>query len=243
MLHHRRKIRVRYGVDRNRKAIPTVLSSDLSFNTEGRTNVKNNFKNRLRRSTLCLGIAATLGLIPFAAQAHFRLDYPPSWIEEDERGDPQKMAPCGGTVADGGTRTGAVTEVQGGSEIRLAITETIYHPGHYRVALARRINLLPADPPAVMKETENGPRSDYAPVDPDPKPPVLLDGLWANQERRTGPLETMIRIPNIDCEGCFLQIIQFMEEHPGVREGGFSYHHCAVLNIKADASKPLDEGW
>lgn len=192
---------------------------------------------------LPFALTAALALLPGAAQAHFRLEAPASWIEENQLGDPQKMAPCGGTVDDGGTRTGIITEVQGGSEIRLAITETIYHPGHYRVALARRINWLPGDPVAVMKETEAGPRSDYAPIAAEPQLPVLADGLWANQEQRTGPLETMIRIPNIDCQGCFLQVVQFMEEHPGFREGGFTYHHCAVLNITPDAGKPLDEGW
>ncbi|MDR2212034.1 MAG: hypothetical protein LBE21_00190 [Pseudomonadales bacterium] len=197
----------------------------------------------LRRPATRLGIFACLSLCWLSAQAHFRLDSPASWIEQNEQGDPQKMAPCGGTLADGGTRTGLVTEAQGGAMLRLAITETVYHPGHYRVALARRLNLLPADPPAVLKDTENGPRSDYAPIDANPAAPVLLDGLWANQERRTGPLETEIRLPNIDCEGCVLQIIQFMEEHPGVREGGYSYHHCAMLNIKADAGLPLEEGW
>jgi hypothetical protein len=40
-----------------------------------------------------------------------------------------------------------------------------------------------------------------------------------------------------------LQIIQFMANHPGVREGGFSYHHCAMLNITADPEKPRDERW
>ncbi|HWK53307.1 MAG TPA: SCE4755 family polysaccharide monooxygenase-like protein [Hyphomicrobiales bacterium] len=189
------------------------------------------------------GIAAVLGLFALQAHGHFLLASPASWIEQDEQGDPQKMAPCGGTVADGGTRTGAVTDVTGGAMLRLAIDETVYHPGHYRVALARRINLLPSDPPAVLKQTENGTRSDHAPIDANPQPPVLLDGLWQNQQRRTGPLETEIRIPNIDCEGCFLQVIQFMENHPGVREGGYSYHHCAVLNITADASQPLEEGW
>lgn len=189
------------------------------------------------------GLAAALSLITLSAQAHFALESPASWIEQDEMGDPQKLAPCGGTMADGGTRTGVVTDVQGGAMTELAIIETVYHPGHYRVALARRMNLLPADPSAVMQDTENGPRSDYAAIDPTPQAPVLLDGLWQNHERRTGLLETGIRIPNIDCEGCVLQIIQFMEAHPGVREGGFSYHHCAMLNIKADPSQPLDSGW
>ncbi|MES2626533.1 MAG: SCE4755 family polysaccharide monooxygenase-like protein [Pseudomonadota bacterium] len=197
----------------------------------------------MKKHTLHTAFLLALGLVALDAQAHFFLVSPASWIEQDEKGDPQKMAPCGGTMADGGTRTKDVTEVQGGSMLRLAINETVYHPGHYRVSLARRINLLPDDPTPVMKETENGPRSDHAEIDPNPKAPVLVDGLWANHVQRTGPIETEIRIPNIDCAGCVLQVIQFMESHPGVREGGFSYHHCAVLNITPNADSPIDENW
>jgi hypothetical protein len=189
------------------------------------------------------GLAAAVALAAMGARAHFALDAPASWIEQDDMGDPQKIAPCGGTNADGGTRTGAITEVRGGELLRIAVTETVFHPGHYRVALARRINLLPADPVAVMKDTENGPRSDYALIDTEPKAPVLVDGLWESDIKREAALETAVRIPNIDCQGCFLQVIQFMENHPGVREGDFSYHHCAVLNITADTALPLDEAW
>ena len=196
-------------------------------------------KTRIRK----LALAGILSVGALSAQAHFRLDSPASWIEEDERGDPQKIAPCGGTSADGGTRTGIVTDVTGGSMLRVAIEETIFHPGHWRIALARRINWLPADKEPVMKDTENGPRSDYFIAEENPQPPVLVDGLWENQVRRTGPRETEIRLPNIDCEDCFLQVVQFMEEHPGVGDGGFTYHHCAILNIKADPALPMDAGW
>jgi hypothetical protein len=191
-----------------------------------------------------LGLAAAFGLLATTASAHFKLVEPASWIEEDERGDPQKMAPCGGTIADGGTRTGAITEVTGGQTLHVAIEETIFHPGHWRISLARRVNWLPENvEPSEMVETERGPRSGSFPIDANPQPPVLVDGLWENYERRTGPQSTDIRIPNIDCEGCFLQIVQFMEQHPGYAEGGFTYHHCAVLNITADPSMPMDSGW
>lgn len=198
--------------------------------------------NTPRALTLGLSISALLGMSSLA-QAHFILEEPASWIEENQLGDPQKMAPCGGTVDDGGTRTGLVTEVQGGEPLKIVINETIFHPGHYRVALARRINWLPQDPEAVMKDTDNGPRSDYAPVDSNPQPPILVDGLWPSQEKRTGPQQTEVIMPNINCEGCFLQVVQFMEEHPGFREGGFTYHHCAVVNITANPHEPLADGW
>jgi hypothetical protein len=176
-----------------------------------------------------------------AVYAHFKLLEPASWLVEDDKGDPQKLAPCGGTLADPGTTTSAVTNVTGGQMLKILIEETVYHPGHYRIALARKRNLLPGDPAVTMKDTERGPRSASAVIAANPAPPVLVEGLWPHTERPTTNWQTEIAIPNITCEGCQLQVIQFMAEHPGVREGGFSYHHCAVLNITADPSKPSED--
>ena len=33
---------------------------------------------------------------------------------------------------------------------------------------------------------------------------------------------------------------QFVGEHGYNKEGGYSYHHCTVLKITADPSKPVD---
>jgi hypothetical protein len=176
--------------------------------------------------------------------AHFRLVLPASWLVEDMRGDPQKYGPCGGTMADPGTPTGAVTELQGGQMLQVVIQETIFHPGHYRIALARTRDELPADPAVMMHDTENGPRSMSAEIEANPQAPVLLDGLWPHTERPAPERwVTEVQVPNIACEGCVIQIIQFMAEHPGVREGGFSYHHCADVNITADSSQPIDDRW
>jgi hypothetical protein len=198
----------------------------------------------LKTSALTLPAIAVLGALAApAATAHFQLLEPDSWLIEDDRGDPQKTFPCGGTLADEGTPTGAVTAVIGGQMLKIAADETIYHPGHYRIALARSRDALPDDPEATMKDTERGPRSASGKIDPDPQPPVIVDGLWEHYERPSQVWETEIEIPNIDCETCTLQVIQFMVDHPGVREGGFSYHHCADLSITADPSKPLDTRW
>ena len=188
-------------------------------------------------------IAIPAVIVAPAASAHFKMLSPAGWIVEDMRGDPQKAAPCGGTNADPGTPTGAVTAVQGGGKLTISIDETIFHPGHYRIALARTRDALPADPEVTMQETERGPRSLSAEIETSPQPPILLDGLWPHTERPTAPHGMYLDVPNIDCEGCVLQVIQFMANHPGVREGGFSYHHCAVLDITADPEKPVDERW
>jgi hypothetical protein len=75
------------------------------------------------------------------------------------------------------------------------------------------------------------------------QPPLLADGLFPHTTRPTEPWEADIQLPNITCEKCTLQVVEFMAEHPGVREGGFSYHHCADLKITADPAKAIDTRW
>jgi len=52
-----------------------------------------------------------------------------------------------------------------------------------------------------------------------------------------------VRVPNIDCDGCVLQVVQFMAEHGHNKDGDYSYHHCAVLKINANPALPLDKAW
>jgi hypothetical protein len=196
-----------------------------------------------RYARLLLAGAAAAVAVPLA-QAHFKLLEPPSSLLTDERGDPQKLAPCGGTSEDQGTLSGIVTPVQGGQPLLLRIQETIFHPGHYRVALAvESRDELPPEPPATMQETERGPRSASAPIQDPPEIPVLVDGLLPRTAPPAELHEVSIDIPNINCERCTLQVIQFMLNHPGTREGNFAYYHCADLSITADPSKPIDTRW
>ena len=107
-----------------------------------------------------LGIVAVAAVLPVAADAHFTLVEPASWLMENRLGDPQKAGPCGGTSADAGTPTMTVTPVAGGSKLHIKVQETVFHPGHYRIALAVRSRTeLPADPDVVTRDTEKGPWS------------------------------------------------------------------------------------
>ncbi|HSD87354.1 MAG TPA: hypothetical protein VLB44_07560, partial [Kofleriaceae bacterium] len=77
-------------------------------------------------------------LLPATASAHFHLDAPDAEWAQSTLGDPQKDFPCGpGAVSGAGTATNAVTTVMSGSTLTVTITETITHPGHYRVAIAQ----------------------------------------------------------------------------------------------------------
>lgn len=189
------------------------------------------------------GVALAVAVLP--AQAHFRLLAPASWIAENALGDPQKAAPCGGTNADFGKPTYAVTEVTGGSALHIKVQETVYHPGHYRVALAvNSPTELPVDPKAETMTNDKGQVMSVSGAVMSPvAPPVLADGLWPHQAKVSDPFETDVTLPNIDCKSCTLQVMEFMEQHPVNNPGQFSYHHCAVLKITADPKKPIDADW
>ena len=203
------------------------------------------------KSTLVF-VAAVMAGLACRADAHFILISPAASLVQNRQGDPQKTAPCGGvsanpgrgTPANPGVPSGAVTQVKGGTNLPLLVQETIFHPGHYRVALARTAAQLPPDPVVTTEQTARGMRSQSAVIQNPPVAPVLLDGIFAHTERPTQNFEAQIPIPNINCQNCVLQVIEFMADHPGIAvDGGHSYHHCATLNITADPAKPLDNRW
>jgi hypothetical protein len=191
--------------------------------------------------------ALVIVVVPTVLSAHFRLLEPASWLIENERGDPQKAGPCGGTNADWGKPSNVIGKVVGGSKLHLKIQETVYHPGHYRVSLAvNGHHELPLDPETATRDSERGPWSVSATIQNPPRIPVLADGLFVHATKPAGkmdPFEADVQLPNISCKKCTLQVIQFMAEHGFNNPGGYSYHHCAELQITADASKPLTEGW
>ncbi|HEU4687195.1 MAG TPA: SCE4755 family polysaccharide monooxygenase-like protein [Vicinamibacterales bacterium] len=204
------------------------------------------------RLLLATAVAAIIASFAATARAHFVLVAPAASLVQNRLGDPQKIAPCGGvsgnpargTPPNPGVPSGAVTNVKGGTNLPMMVQETIYHPGHYRVALARTMQQLPPDPVVTTAQTEKGTRSQSAVIQNPPVAPVLLDGIFAHTERPTQNFEAEIPIPNIECKDCVLQVIEFMADHPGIAvDGGHSYHHCAILNITADPSKPIDKRW
>ena len=185
-------------------------------------------------------LTASLSVVVFAAisaatpqaQAHFLLDSPESYMSQNILGDPQKAPPCGDDGS--GTLTGAVTSFKAGDTITITISETIYHPGHYRVALAPNdVSELPAEPIVTPGTTDCG----SAEIMDPPVYPVLADGELVHSSAFSGAQSFQVKLPdNVTCENCTLQIIQFMAEHGLNNPGGCFYHHCANISISADTS-------
>jgi hypothetical protein len=199
----------------------------------------------MKLSTSLTAVATALVVVlPVVAHAHFKLLEPASWLVEDSRGDPQKAGPCGGTNADYGTPSYAISPAVGGSMLHIKVQETVYHPGHYRVALAVNSPAeLPVDPEAATTTTDRGLRSVSADIQNPVRVPILADGLFVHTAKVEAPFETDVALPNIACKRCTLQVIEFMEQHAANNPGMFTYHHCAVLQITPDPKKPIDAAW
>jgi hypothetical protein len=167
-------------------------------------------------------------------QAHFRL-LEPSSAHKGENGG-KGAPPCGE-----GPASNIITSVTGGKVLKLRLQEFVYHPGHYRIALAvHSLAELPPDPDVAAA---NG-RSMSALIQSPATIPVLFDGIFDHNSAPKGEFQTDLTLPNIDCEKCTLQVIEFMAEHAPNPGGGYFYHHCADLRIKSDPTLPAaDAAW
>jgi hypothetical protein len=206
-------------------------------------------------ASLLVMLSAAFAVGTDTSSAHFKMLAPAPWVVTNDLGDPQKVGPCGGDPKGGHELTKAVTKITGGSKLHLKIQETIFHSGHYRVALAvNSRNELPPDPYTVEKWTDRGLYSVWGQIQSPPQIPVLADGLFQHYNRPgepasarpktpMAPWETDIEIPNITCVRCTLQVIQFMADHVYNQPGGYAYHQCADLEITADPAKPIDTRW
>ena len=185
-------------------------------------------------------IAAAL-LFSQPVSAHFYLQSPPSWNSQDILGSPQKLGPCGSEP--GGTPTGVVTAYHPGDTVTITFRETIFHPGHYRVALAvHDRSEFPAEP--VVTPGTGTPCGTAAIMNP-PVFPVLADGVLPHTSPFSGMQTITVTIPsNVTCEHCTLQILEFMAQHPLNNPGGCFYHHCADISVSvasADAGTTVTD--
>jgi MYXO-CTERM domain-containing protein len=128
--------------------------------------------------------------------------------------------------------TNIVTPFSPGETITVTLTETIFHPGHYRVVLSTTGQSgLPADPPVTPLNSD--PCASTVIQNP-PVFPVLADGQLIHTSAFAGPQSFQVTLPSdVTCTNCTLQIAQFMSSHALNNPGGCFYHHCANISIQA----------
>jgi MYXO-CTERM domain-containing protein len=212
--------------------------SNLGSRTEPRA-----IRRAIRRASgRWFGLALTsltLFCMP-SAQAHFTLLKPKSWLNEDETGGPQKGSPCGpgnthGLLGDDVQPipvSDHVTTLRAGETIPIQLAETIYHPGYFRVSIARKraADATAKDFPDPPLMDEEQCTYDKSAVRTGAHGNVLADGLFVAEglEGENRKLMHSVKLPNEPCEECSLQIMQVMEDH------GASlcfYYHCADIKI------------
>ncbi|HVR64275.1 MAG TPA: SCE4755 family polysaccharide monooxygenase-like protein [Polyangia bacterium] len=190
-----------------------------------------------------------------AAHAHFQLMSPPAVVAADPNG--KGNPPCG---PDTGMAAMPMS-VQGGHPLKIIVYESVGHKGFYRVALALKSRSeLPVDnvvynaAGAVLPADGTGDSAKAPPVGESARAdteklavfPVLADDFYHHDTAVSGKLfdTGSVDIPNVNCDRCTLQVVEFMFPHTFNRSnpppgGGYFYHHCAELKITADPALPM----
>lgn len=160
-----------------------------------------------------------MNLVTALLLAHIKLSEPMSFQVTDGLGAPQKLAPCGGD----GEATTAVTTVEAGSQLTVSWKETIYHPGHFRISIAKSSSEFVTPEPVL-----NNGACGTAPVENPVAYPTVVDGLFEHSSAGSGDWSTSITVPSdLECDHCVLQLMQFMSKHPTP----CFYYQCATLKI------------
>ncbi|HEU0033368.1 MAG TPA: SCE4755 family polysaccharide monooxygenase-like protein [Kofleriaceae bacterium] len=183
-------------------------------------------------------LAWGLVLVPSIASAHINMSFPLERNLTD-----QKLEHCGTANwvrADHPDRTSTFAP---GSTITVTWTETINHPGHFRIAFQPDGEKFPIPPaaPGLCKGSvacPNGvancdfPTVNQEGVDPTTGAIVLKDFI------ADGSTSLDITLPNMECTNCTLQLIQLMTDKCPYTTDAASddiYFRCADITLSASA--------
>lgn len=156
-------------------------------------------------------IAAAALLCALPAGAHVRLLSPAS-----RYGDEMKFGPCGRL---GGVRSANVSTFAPGAVITVSFDELIDHPGYYRIAFDPSGDLALAPPTwDPGSSTWSNPAGVQVLAD---RIPDAAGGLTR--------AALQVTLPDVECDGCTLQLIQVMTDKPPFDGLDDFYFQCADL--------------
>ena len=121
---------------------------------------------------------------------------------------------------------GPVNVFEPGQAITIEWTETINHPGHFRIA-------FDVDG---MDDFYDPPTASTC----DTAPPVLADCI--DDLPGGGATSFDIVLPDVECENCILQVIQVMTDKPPYGDGNDIYYQCAKMALRYPGSSDAGVG-
>jgi MYXO-CTERM domain-containing protein len=166
-----------------------------------------------------LGLCALLLAVTSEAHAHLRVESHMSRLTQSD----QKVGPCGKANSTwGATKTYSYAP---GETIKVEINEYIAHPGWFRISFDKDgdddfKSPKSIDPPSFMDNAA-----------------VLMDNLDMHQSGG-GKRSYDVKLPDVECEKCTLQVIQVMLDKPPYDPqdtGAFSndiYYACIDMQLK-----------
>ena len=151
-----------------------------------------------------------------AARAHFDLDQAGTHLSRYGINEIKKR-PCG---RDGGLRGTHPYTYASGQTITVKIAEFVSHPGYFRIAFddngdddfmdPRTIN--PLNRPCMSDPADHCGKDDFY-----NNKTVLMDNLDPhNYGQAPTPHSWDVKLPDVECDNCTLEIIQVMTDPPGI---------------------------
>jgi MYXO-CTERM domain-containing protein len=183
-------------------------------------------------------IVGSLCLFTSVAQAHISVDlggtHKSRYADAGLKGSPCGMA--------GGKRGTNIFTYKPGATITVSISETIPHPGYFRVAFDNDGDdgfVTPSGTEGAMGACAGDPKCGPGKADYCNNDSVLLDNLDAPGPHSFGTKHTFsVTLPNVECTNCTLQIIQVMNDlniHGAPYPADDVYYQCIDLVLSKTA--------
>jgi len=188
------------------------------------------------RLSACLLVV--LGMCAGSAHAHFAVDLSDTQVSRHGPGE-IKSAPCGRPDSERGE---TVHTYAPGQTINVSWVEYVGHPGYYRIAFDRDgdddfrnpASIAPAGRACAAGEPNCGDGDFYN------NDTVLIDDFGRHDDTPSGKrYSTEVKLPDVECENCTLQIIQLMTElakspyTPSAEDADDIYYQCIDLRLQA----------
>jgi hypothetical protein len=168
----------------------------------------------MHKTTLILTWTCALAATAFATPAHAHIVMKGALLS---RGGDQKMFPCDGKRGDGPVYTFAP-----GTTVTLSIDEQIPHPSYFRIAFdndgdddfvePKSIKPIEASRQCPYDANDKCGAADYCNVEKPDGAGVLWDNLNPHVASAAKSLTWNVKLPDIECDNCTIQVIQVMED-------------------------------